>query len=201
MLSNWHVLHGPDGTLGDDLVQPGPHDDNRTDRNRLGRLTRSHLGVAGDCAIATIDDRTFDTEILELGVVPDQLGEPELGDRVVKSGRTTGVTRGVVRRVDTIAKLDYGGTVGERNIGCFEIGPDPDHPAPEEEISRGGDSGAVWMFTRDDQPHPVWSTRPTGTTPPGAHRRPATAGRSGSRGGRGPDAACARPRAAAASRR
>ena len=23
VLSNWHVLHGPDGALGDDVVQPG----------------------------------------------------------------------------------------------------------------------------------------------------------------------------------
>ena len=43
---------------------------------------------------------------------PTELGEPELGDKVVKSGRTTGVTHGIVRRVDTIAKIDYGGTVG-----------------------------------------------------------------------------------------
>ena len=131
VLSNWHVLHGPDGDLGDDVVQPGTHDDNRIERNRLGRLVRSHLGIAGDCAVASIEDREFDPAVIELGVVPTELGEPELGDTVVKSGRTTGVTRGIVRRVDTIAKIDYGGTVGVQNIGCFEIGPDPDHPAPQ----------------------------------------------------------------------
>ncbi|CCH87939.1 DNA/RNA non-specific endonuclease [Modestobacter italicus] len=148
VLSNWHVLHGPDGALGDDVVQPGTHDDNRTDRNRLGRLVRSHLGIAGDCAVASIEDREFDPATIELDVVPDQLGEPELGDTVVKSGRTTGVTHGVVRRVDTIVELDYGGTVGVRAIGCFEIGPDPDQPAAALQISRGGDSGSLWMFTR-----------------------------------------------------
>jgi endonuclease G, mitochondrial len=106
VLSNWHVLHGADGTLGDDVVQPGPHDDNRTHRNRLGRLVRSHLGIAGDCAVASIEDREFDPALIELAVTPDRLGEPELGDTVVKSGRTTGVTRGIVRRVDTIAKIN-----------------------------------------------------------------------------------------------
>jgi endonuclease G len=155
VLSNWHVLHGPDGALGDDVVQPGKHDDNRIDRNRLGTLVRSHLGVAGDCAVASIEDRGFDAAILELEVVPERLGEPELGDPVVKSGRTTGVTRGLVRRVDTIVKLDYGGKVGEQNIGCFEIGPDPDHPAPDEEISRGGDSGSLWLFADADGPTTV----------------------------------------------
>lgn len=38
VLSNWHVLHGPRGKIGDDVVQPGRHDDNRTERNRLGAL-------------------------------------------------------------------------------------------------------------------------------------------------------------------
>ena len=55
ILSNWHVLHGPAGALGDVIVQPGPHDDNRLDGNRLGQLKRSHLGAAGDCAVATIE--------------------------------------------------------------------------------------------------------------------------------------------------
>ncbi|KOX18923.1 endonuclease [Saccharothrix sp. NRRL B-16348] len=146
VLSNWHVLHGPNGAIGEDVVQPGVHDDNRTDRNRLGRLVRSHLGAAGDCAIATIEDRGFEAEILDLGVHVDQLGEPELGDKVVKSGRTTGVTHGVVRRVDTLVKIDYGPGVGQRQIGCFEIGPDPAHPAADGEISMGGDSGSAWMF-------------------------------------------------------
>ncbi|WP_091929594.1 DNA/RNA non-specific endonuclease [Blastococcus sp. DSM 46786] len=155
LLSNWHVLHGPDGAIGDDVVQPGPHDDNRTSDNRLGRLVRSHLGIAGDCAIATVEGRRVDATPLGLSVVPDELGDPELGDAVVKSGRTTGVTRGIVRRVDTIVQLDYGGTVGLRNIGCFEIGADPEHPADSDEISRGGDSGALWLFTEAGQPSGV----------------------------------------------
>ena len=155
VLSNWHVLHGPDGAIGDDVVQPGPHDDNRVDRNRLGRLVRSHLGIAGDCAVATIDGRRIVSTPLELDVVPDRMADPELGDAVVKSGRTTGVTRGIVRRVDTIVQLDYGGSVGSRNIGCFEIGPDPAHPADADEISRGGDSGALWLFTEAGEPSTV----------------------------------------------
>ena len=145
ILSNWHVLHGPSGVLGDVVVQPGPHDDNRIDRNRLGQLRRSHLGVAGDCAVSSIEDRGCESKILGLGVTPEQLGEPELGDKVIKSGRTTGVTHGVVRRIDTIAKISYG-SAGVKTIGCFEIGPDPANLPADGEVSKGGDSGAAWMF-------------------------------------------------------
>lgn len=146
ILSNWHVLNGPTGTIGDDIVQPGPFDDNRTNLNRLGKLVRSHLGPAGDCAIASIEDRTFEPEILELSVKVEAIGEPELGDKVIKSGRTTAVTHGIVTRVHTMTKIDYGGTVRERSIGGFEIGIDPAHPPANGEVSMGGDSGSVWLF-------------------------------------------------------
>ncbi|SDD07780.1 DNA/RNA non-specific endonuclease [Actinokineospora iranica] len=146
VLSNWHVLHGADGALGDAVVQPGTHDDNRTEHNRLGPLARSYLGIAGDCAIASVDGRGLDPAIMDLDVAPDELGDPELGDKVVKSGRTTGVTHGVVRRIDTIVKIDYGGAAGVKEIGCFEIGVDPNHAPAGGEISQGGDSGAAWVF-------------------------------------------------------
>ncbi|GGN95347.1 hypothetical protein GCM10011579_095820 [Streptomyces albiflavescens] len=156
VLSNWHVLQGPDGRLGEEVVQPGRFDDNRISRNHLGVLKRSHLGPAGDCAVATIEEgRTFDQTIFELGVVPQELGEPDLGDKVIKSGRTTSVTHGVVRRIHTLAKIDYEGDVGEKTIGCFEIGPDADHPAADGEISSGGDSGAVWLFKQNGKPGKV----------------------------------------------
>lgn len=149
VLSNWHVLHGPSGAIGDAVVQPGPFDDNRTNLNRLGTLVRSHLGHAGDCAVATIEGRATDPSIIDLGVKVDKLGEPELGDLVIKSGRTTAVTRGVVTRVHTISTIDYGGSIGEQEIGCFEIGVDPNHTPSNGEVSMGGDSGAAWLFVKN----------------------------------------------------
>jgi endonuclease G len=144
MLSNWHVFQGPSGRLGDRIVQPGAFDDNRVGENGCGRLVRSFLGLAGDCAIATVEERGADETILELGVPVRRLGDPELGDRVVKSGRTTGVTHGVVTRLHTITRLSYGQGV-VKQIGGFEIGPDPDRPATDGEVSMGGDSGSAWM--------------------------------------------------------
>ncbi|WP_018686622.1 DNA/RNA non-specific endonuclease [Actinokineospora enzanensis] len=145
VLSNWHVLDGADGRVGDEVVQPGAYDDNRVDGTGLGPLTRSYLGIAGDAAVAAVTDRAVDASIVGLDVAPEEIGEPELGDKVVKSGRTTGVTHGVVRRIDAIVKIDYPG-VGSRNIGCFEIGVDPAHEPDGGEITKGGDSGAAWLF-------------------------------------------------------
>lgn len=150
ILSNWHVLNGKDGTIGDVVVQPGAFDDNRVAQNRVGVLVRSHLGPAGDCAIARIDNRGFDPGIIELGVNVDAAGEAELDDKVVKSGRTTGVTHGIVRRVHVMTSLDYDLPEGDVQIGGFEIGPDPDAPADDGEVSKGGDSGAAWLF-KDQQ--------------------------------------------------
>ena len=151
ILSNWHVLQGSAGVIGDDIVQPGPHDDNRVNLNRLGKLVRSHLGQAGDCAIATIEDRGSMPELFELGVVAAKLGEPALGDKVVKSGRTTGVTHGIVTRIHTLTKIDYEGAVGEQDIGGFEIGLDPQKLPDNGEISMGGDSGSVWLFKSSNE--------------------------------------------------
>ena len=150
ILSNWHVLDGNTGEVGDPIVQPGPHDDNNIANNFCGTLLRSHLGAAGDCALARLQDRGFERSIHDLDVIPTRMAEVELDDTLVKSGRTTETTYGIVRRTDVMAKIDYKGHTGEREIGGFEIGPDPAHPAPNNEISMGGDSGSVWMIADGD---------------------------------------------------
>jgi endonuclease G len=146
ILSNWHVLHGNLGNIGDVIVQPGPYDDNRTALNEAGKLLRSHLGAAGDCAIASLRLREYDRSVYELGVVPKRMARVALGDKVIKSGRTTGNTRGIVRRVDVMAKINYGIPAGDQAIGGFEIGPDIDALPADGEISKGGDSGSAWLI-------------------------------------------------------
>ena len=145
ILSNWHVLDGNNGSVGDDILQPGRFDDADTSNNKVGKLVKSHLGRAGDCAIASIENRSFREEVFQLGVAPKQLAIPELGDRGIKSGRTTSVTHGIVRRVNVKVRLDYGGSMGTQTIDGFEIAPDPNFPAENNEISMGGDSGSVWL--------------------------------------------------------
>lgn len=157
ILSNWHVLHGNGGLVGDAIVQPGPFDDNNTALNGVGQLLRSHLGAAGDCALARIRLRGFDRSVYALDVVPKRMARVALDDRVVKSGRTTAVTYGVVRRVDVMARINYGTPAGMQAIGGFEIGPDPERPAPGGEISKGGDSGAAWLILEHGKPTDIFA--------------------------------------------
>ncbi|UXN60991.1 hypothetical protein [Phyllobacterium zundukense] len=146
ILSNWHVLNGNTGKIGDTIVQPGPYDDNNTALNEAGTLLRSHLGAAGDCALARIRSRGYDRSVYGLDVVPKRMARVALGDRVIKSGRTTANTRGIVRRVDVMAKIDYGVPAGQQAIGGFEIGPDKSDLPPDGEITKGGDSGSAWLI-------------------------------------------------------
>ena len=148
ILSNWHVLHKSGGAIGDAIVQPGPFDDNNTSNNRCGTLLRSHLGAAGDCALARITGRSIKREIYELGTAATQMAEVDLDDKVIKSGRTTAVTHGIVRRIHVMVEIDYAG-VGKRKIGGFEIGVDPDHMPSNGEISMRGDSGSFWMIAKN----------------------------------------------------
>jgi endonuclease G, mitochondrial len=150
MLSNWHVLQGPEGQLGDTILQPGPSDDNRVALNGAGSLVRSFVGLAGDCALARPVNRALVASILGLdGVAVRGTGDPEVGDAVVKSGRTTGVTHGRVTRIHTITKFTYG-ALGQRSIGSFEIGPDSSRPPETGEICAGGDSGSAWLAVGAD---------------------------------------------------
>jgi endonuclease G len=144
ILSNWHVLHGAAGAIGIDVIQPGLHDDNRVQQNMVGKLLRSHLGPAGDCAIASVSARSIANEVIGLGCKITGIGKPELHDEVIKSGRTTGVTRGKIVRVGVNTRMTYAGGV-EADVGGFEIGLDGHHPQPEDELSKPGDSGSAWL--------------------------------------------------------
>jgi endonuclease G, mitochondrial len=151
VLSNAHVLQTFDVATDDAVVQPGVNDDGNVAANVIGRVLRSHLGLAGDCAVAAITGRAFDMSILELDVRPQRLAAAELDDLVIKSGRTTGVTAGEVTRVGVVVSHNYGGAIGLRDIGAFEYGPRADAP-PGAVMSLEGDSGALLMIEENGVP-------------------------------------------------
>ncbi|MBA4338752.1 MAG: hypothetical protein C0421_07895 [Hyphomonas sp.] len=152
MLSNWHVLDAGLNPLDGDIVQPGRYDDYSTAQNLAGRLLRSHIGAAGDCAIASTGARAYSNIILGLDTSVMRIGTPQQGDRVVKSGRTTGLTYGIVGRPVLSISMPY--STGTQVVGGFEIGPDDQNPSEFGMISDIGDSGSAWMFVdKNGQPN------------------------------------------------
>ena len=126
-LSNHHVLVGESGHVGDEIAQPpsGKQSD------VIGSLNR--WDEAMDCAVFTFNNqRLISPKILGISRQPSGHLEPRIGLRVMKSGRTTGVTFGII---DGISQDE------------LSVIPDPNRLSPRGEISDRGDSGSVWLET------------------------------------------------------
>lgn len=89
-----------------------------------------------DAAIAYTVPALADKEILDIGSPTPQLGYALPGMAVMKSGRTTGVTSGMVESINTTVYVDYGEDCGTaRFIKQVVVTPGT--------FSSGGDSGSV----------------------------------------------------------
>lgn len=153
ILSNNHVLANEDrGKAGDAVLQPGPADSGRVTRHRVGELADwAPLDLAGrnaiDAAIARLDrgvpvDRTLlnRQQITLKGVRATPLAP---GDPVVKLGRTTGFTRGIVTAIemdDIVVEYETGDLVFDDQIEIEGAG--------ETGFSAGGDSGSLILDQR-----------------------------------------------------
>lgn len=148
ILSNWHVLVGsPTATAGEAIYQPGVADGGRA-RDTVAQLKRWRLDKNMDAALAELDgSRGHSRDILGLSPIGG-IEEAALGMQVVKSGRTTGVTEGIVDGVSTSLAIDYGDGVTQMFHGQIHIVPRPPWPAVDYEVSLGGDSGSVWIHER-----------------------------------------------------
>jgi hypothetical protein len=106
------------------------------------------LDKDGDAAIALLTNtRPYDLRICDLGIIAKRIQDPKNGDIIVKSGRTTHVTKG---RVDGTGRYFINYSVGRVGVDGFIIVPlDPKNP-DDVEVSQGGDSGAVWILDGSD---------------------------------------------------
>ena len=101
------------------------------------------LDADGDAAIALVNNkRNFNPSVLELNVVPESVDDPQIGDAVVKSGRTTQVTSG---NVDGKGRYFIYYPVGRVGVDGFIIVPHDKTNRKNIELSMGGDSGSVWL--------------------------------------------------------
>jgi hypothetical protein len=86
-----------------------------------------------DCAIARpISDEDVINEIVEIGV-PQGIAKGELGMKVRKSGRSTGLTEGEIQQVDVSVRVNF----GPGRTALFE------DQLMAGEMSQPGDSGSV----------------------------------------------------------
>ena len=148
ILSNWHVLVGSLAAVpGDPIVQPGRKHGGRAPADRVATLERFMLDRQGDAALALLTAARPSTDAqFESDVRVKQARKVIPGELVEKSGATTDVTSGLVDGVGQYT-IDY--SVGSRTIAGFKVVTVKDGNPDGEELSAGGDSGALW-YARDD---------------------------------------------------
>lgn len=127
--------------VGNPILQPGPADGGKSE-NKIAMLMRwSPINPVGqnrlDCALAIIDEDKIDWRIEGVGQVYNKFGEPQPGVKVIKSGRTTGLTRGQIAVVGAAVNVNYGSFTA-LFVDQLEI-----VSAEGKPFSKGGDSGSA----------------------------------------------------------
>lgn len=140
LLSNWHVLAGSwFAKPGLPICQPALVDGGSA-ASAVAAYTRHAMDANLDAAVAKLNgQRLLRNEQLEIGPVTGAI-VPQLGTKVIKSGRRSGVTMGIITGVEGYTKQLY--------AGMTRIIRDVVHIAPEtpgKEISAPGDSGSWWL--------------------------------------------------------
>jgi hypothetical protein len=140
ILSAWHVLAYSAFTRpGLRILQPGLGDGG-TSINTVARFTRHGMNYGIDAAVAKLEsDRSTVNEEYEIGAVTGAI-EPLMDMRLIKSGRASRVTQGIISGVEGEQPIWYGGF--QRKIRhIIHIMQTPE----VGEVSRGGDSGSWWL--------------------------------------------------------
>jgi endonuclease G len=140
ILSNWHVLAGSwFAKPGLPICQPALVDGG-SEANAVAAYTRHAMDANLDAAVAKLNgQRLLRNEQLEIGAVTGAAAA-QLGMKVIKSGRRSGVTTGIIAGVEGYTKQLY--------AGLTRIIRDVVHIAPESpgrEVSAPGDSGSWWL--------------------------------------------------------
>ena len=142
ILSNNHVLANENrGAPGDPILQPGRYDGGKEDKDIIARLD-SFVAVQADetntvdAALALpYDPRDVTPDILNVGRLRGT-SAAELEEKVMKSGRTTRVTNGVVMDVSATLRVGYA-------TGSYLFSDQMINQGDKWAFSAGGDSGAL----------------------------------------------------------
>lgn len=136
IVSCFHVLHGNDPqniVAGRPVYQPFEE----SPENLIAYTDDVHVSADLDCSAARLTDQVNCTgEILNIGRIEADPIAPKRNMRVIKSGRTTGITEGRITRIDGAG---------------IEIKAPKDFPG-DYEPGRKGDSGSLWIDIESRRP-------------------------------------------------
>ena len=148
-LSNNHVYADENNaSVGDNVLQPGTYDGGKDPDDAIGTLADFEPIIFSTLTSNTIDAAIAlsSTEILDNATPSDGYGRPRsaatvavLNQRVMKYGRTTGLTKGSVYAVNVTVDVGYGSGVA-RFYKQIIITPG--------RFSAGGDSGSLIVVQR-----------------------------------------------------
>jgi len=140
VLSNWHVLAGSAyASQGLRIYQPGYADGGRF-QHTVALLERHAMSQGVDAAVAKLTGaRPWINDQLDVGPVSG-VTRPALGMRVIKSGRGSGVTRGMIDGIEGEYPIQYG-SLWRKIKHVYRVVP----VAWKDKVSRGGDSGSWWL--------------------------------------------------------
>ena len=140
ILSNNHVLANENNCqVGDPIYQPGTYDGG-TSLDTIAYLDSwvpLTEGVNVDCAIGKVSDITLVTNVGAWGGAITDYHDPELGDTLTKTGRTTGTNTGTVTAVNVDVSVNYDALGVVTISDCF---------ITNNSMSNGGDSGSCMRF-------------------------------------------------------
>jgi hypothetical protein len=149
-LSNNHVFANENAAkINDDILQPGSYDGGRSPADNLGTLSDFvEINFADrdnrvDAAIASVGSNIGNaTPSNGYGVPKSTTADATIGMRVMKYGRTTGLTKGRVQGVNATINVGYDTGVA-RFTGQIVIGGGG--------FSAGGDSGSLIVVEKGSQ--------------------------------------------------
>jgi hypothetical protein len=169
ILSNYHVFeadivnggNGIHATTGDPIIQPGLIDIacNANDAQNVATLvvTSSLPGSNVDCSSANIIDGMVDPNgsILEIGTLSASTVAASVGQKVKKSGRTTGLSRSSIEALNATISVAYenecaGGSAFTKTFtGQIVI------KNRGSKFLAGGDSGSLMVEDENNNPRAV----------------------------------------------
>lgn len=147
ILSNNHVLaNSNEASLQDPILQPGPYDGGQKSEDEIAKLSEFVPITFGntsddtdvpenlvDCALAKPNNPDdVENEIYQIGSIAG-VGTAEFDMEIQKSGRTTGLTNGIIEQIDVTSRVNY----GTNKVAVFT------DQVMAGSMSQGGDSGSA----------------------------------------------------------